>query len=159
MDSSGILAPREVSGSQLCQCVDSFHPWCSYTRCQLVSEYNNLMQFLKVVKAADVRMFHHPASSVTPSFSHDSSKLVKSYIDLDGQVHKNLDQFKTYCDLVRGKLFSMTSLIWCFTILNQSPLDCKLCRGSLDQECIKTTSGRGPSVLIAKIQTLALKSK
>lgn len=76
------------------------------------------MQFLKVVKAADVRMFHHPASSVTPSFSHDSSKLVKSYIDLDGQVHKNLDQFKTYCDLVRGKLFSMISLIWCLIIIS-----------------------------------------
>lgn len=65
MDSGGIPAPREVSGSGLCQLVDYFPPWYIHTWCQLISGYKKLTQ-LKVAKATNVQVFQDFVSSVSP---------------------------------------------------------------------------------------------
>lgn len=65
MDSSGTLAPREVSGSGLRQLVDYFPTWYFHTWCQLISGYKKSTQ-PKVVKATDVKVLQDPVTSMSP---------------------------------------------------------------------------------------------
>lgn len=121
MDSSDIPAPREVSGSGLCQPVDYFPPWYIHTCCQPVSGYNKLTQ-PKVVKAT-VKVLQDPISWMSPVFlTH--FKQTWQIIHLSGQSGPQKCYHWTKCNWVsKGNYVSMIAFISYFIILTKSTSD------------------------------------